>query len=111
MQTYLDTVARDKVGFSVVGAGADGKPRYVAGIRGAVERNTMRYYLALESFLGALETPMPQRFEKRIHDWFDAVEGYPRQLHELDEAEYLDMKRRERARQLSSFQSAHSRVL
>ena len=99
MKTYLATVGRDKVGFTVVGVGADGEPRYVGGTRGAVERNTMRYYLAIESFLGALSTPPQKRFEKRLHDWFAASERYPRQLHELKETQYLDMKRNERSRQ------------
>ena len=99
MKTYLGTVARDRVGFTVVGARADGEPRYVGGMRGAVERNTMRYYLAIESFLGALSMPPQKRFEKRLHDWFVAIERYPRQLHDLEETEYLDMKRNERSRQ------------
>jgi hypothetical protein len=99
MKTYLGTIARHRVGFTIVGTGADGEPRYVEGMRGAMERNTMRYYLAIESFLGALSTPPQKRFEKRLHDWFAAIERYPRQLHELDETEYVEMKRNERSRQ------------
>jgi hypothetical protein len=99
MKAYLGTIARDRVGFTVVGTGADGEPRLVDGMRGAVERNTMRYYLAIESFLGALSTPPQKRFEKRLHDWYAAIERYPRQLHEMDETEYLAMKRNERSRQ------------
>jgi len=102
MQIYLDTVAREKVGFTVVSTGSDGLPRYVGGVRGAVERNTMRYYLAIESFLGALSTPPRKRFEKRLNDWFAAVERYPRHLHEMEKSSYLDMKRKERSRQLSA---------
>jgi len=64
-----------------------------------MERNTMRYYLAIEAFLGALAVPPPARFEKRIGDWFTATERYPQQLRELDRAEYLDMKRSENLRQ------------
>ena len=59
----------------------------------------MRYYLAIESFLGALSVKGPAQFEKRINDWFAAVERYPRQLHEMEQAEYLDMKRKEYRRQ------------
>jgi len=68
-------------------------------MRGVVERNTMRYYLAIEAFLGALSAPPQAQLEKRLHDWFAAVERYPRQLHEMDEGAYLDMKRRETRRQ------------
>ena len=99
MKTYLGTIGRDKVGFTLVGTGADGEPRYIRGTRGAVERNTMRYYLAIESFLGALSSPPHERFEKRLHDWFAASERYPRQLHELEKTQYLVMKRNERSRQ------------
>ena len=99
MESYLATIARDKVGFSIVARKPDGTPVYVEGVRGVVERNTIRYYLAIEAFLGAYTLPVAEQPEKRLHDWFDAVERYPRQLHELERDEYLSMKRREMARQ------------
>jgi len=99
MQAYLGTIGSNKVGFTVVGRQSDGRPLHVGGMRGVVERNTMRYYLAIEAFLGALSTPQQARFEKRLHDWFAAVEHYPRQLHEMEQGEYLDMKRKEHLRQ------------
>jgi hypothetical protein len=99
MQTYLGTIGRDKVGFTVAGTQADGQSRYIGGIRGVVERNTMRYYLAIEAFLGALSVPAQAQLEKRLHDWFTASERYPRQLHEMEQKPYLDMKRREYQRQ------------
>lgn len=99
MLAYLGTAARNKIGFSISGTGADGQPTYIDGMRGQQERNTMRYYLAIESFLGAPPTPDGKQFEKRINDWFNASERYPRQLHELDLAEYLGMKRKEYRRQ------------
>lgn len=98
MQAYLATTGRNKVGFTVIGAQPDGQPNYIGGVRGAVERNTMRYYLAIEAFLGAASAPPQAQFEKRIRDWYAASELYPRQLHELGQGEYLDMKRRENAR-------------
>ena len=65
-----------------------------------VECNTMRYYLAIEAFLGALSAPPHARFAKRLHDCFvAALERYPRQLHELEPDEYPDMKRKEDLRQ------------
>lgn len=98
MEAYLGTIGRDKVGFTVAGRLADGGPRYVRGIRGVVERNSMRYYLAIEAFLGALASPAPSRRETSLRDWFSASERYPRQLHEIERAEYLSMKRKEYAR-------------
>ena len=99
MQAYLGTIGSNKVGFTVVGKESDGRPLHIGGMRGLVERNTMRYYLAIEAFLGALSAPPQAQLEKRLRDWFAAVEHYPRQLHELEQSEYLDMKRKEYLRQ------------
>jgi hypothetical protein len=94
-QAYLSTAGRDKVGFSVVGKDDAGRPVLVGGSRGVAERNTMRYYLALEAVLAAMALPPEQRAERRLRDWYAAVERYPRQLHEMSREEYLAMKRRE----------------
>ena len=99
MQAYLGTIGSSKVGFTIVGKQSDGRPLHIGGVRGVVERNTMRYYLAIESYLGALSAPPHARLEKRLRDWFAAIERYPRQLHELEEREYLEMKRKEYLRQ------------
>lgn len=99
MQAYMATVASSKVGFSEV-AGENGGPKApVGGMRGAVERNTMRYYLAIDAYLASLAVPASQQFEKRLQHWFGATERYPRQLHEIDKAAYLSMKRSEYKRQ------------
>jgi hypothetical protein len=95
MNAYLSTAGSEKVGFSVDGKDADGKPTYVGGVRGLVERNTMRYYLAIDDFVAA---PAPAQLEQRLNTWFDATEHYPRQLHELDKGDYLAMKRIEAKR-------------
>jgi hypothetical protein len=87
------------VGFTVTGKQTDGRPLYIGGMRGLVERNTMRYYLAIEAFLGALSEPPQAQLEKRLHDWFAAIEHYPRQLHEMEQGAYLEMKRKEIRRQ------------
>lgn len=99
MQVYLGTTGRGKVGFTVTGTQADGQPLQIGGTRGVVERNTMRYFLAIEAFLGALTMPPQAQLEKRLHDWFAAAERYPRQLHEMERGEYLEMKRKEHLRQ------------
>jgi hypothetical protein len=95
MQAYLQTVGAHKVGFTADGKQADGRPAFINGMRGALERNVMRYYLAIEAYLAALEAPPDQQLEERLKDWFDATERYAQQLHELDEDAYLEMKRRE----------------
>ena len=99
MQVYLATIGHGKVGFTVVGKQTDGQPQHIGGIRGVVERNTMRYYAAIDAFLDALSVPPNARVEKSLHNWFAAIERYPRQLHEMERNEYLDMKRREYLRQ------------
>jgi hypothetical protein len=100
LQAYLATIGRSKVGFAVVGTQSDGQPLHIGGIRGLVERNTMRYYLAIEAFLSAVSAPPQERFEKRLLEWFAGIERYPRQLHEMEQGEYLAMKRKEYLRQL-----------
>ncbi len=97
MQAYLATIGRNKVGFSVVGQHSDGQPVYIGNVRAVVERNTMRYFLAIEAYLGAVNLPATERLEKRLSDWYAAIERYPVQLHELERDQYIEMKRRELA--------------
>jgi hypothetical protein len=99
MQAYLSTAGADKVGFSVTGRDANGQPQYIRGVRGAIERNVMRYYLAIDAHLDSLEAPKTQQVDRRIQTWFDATERYARQLHEMDRNTYIAMKRQEYERQ------------
>ena len=100
MQAYLATVARDKVGFTVIGQHIDGQPIYVGGVRGVLERNTMRYYLGVETVLAAAEQlPASSRPSQSLRDWFGATERYPLQLHEIDSDTYFQMKLRQLHRQ------------
>ena len=46
-----------------MGADNNGQPEFGGGMRGLVERNTMRYHHAGESFLGALSLKPSARFE------------------------------------------------
>ncbi len=98
-QLYLATAGSGKVGFTVIGDAHAARPQFISGVRGAIERNTMRYYLAIDAYLGTRFGPLNERFEKSIVRWFDSTERYPRQLHEVDRDAYLDMKRREYLRQ------------
>jgi hypothetical protein len=99
MQTYLGTLGSGKVGFTASGTEADGQTDYIGGVRGLVERNTMRYYLAIDSYLGSAGATPAAQLEHRLQSWFAAVERYPRQLHEIDRGAYLEMKRAEYLRQ------------
>lgn len=101
MQCYLNTFGSSKVGFSVVGRKSDGQPIYAGDMRGIVERNTMRYYLAVEAYLSSLSVPEDRRLNARLQNWFAATERYPLQLHEIDQAAYLTMKHREHQRQVA----------
>lgn len=104
MQAYLATVGRSKVGFSQVEN--DGQRELVRGMRGIMERNTMRYYLAIEAYLGSLSSPQPQRVDKRLADWYAAQARYPRQLREMDRDDYIAMKQREIRRMHAELQRA-----
>ena len=99
MQGYLMTLGRDKVGFTVTGKQPNGQPVYIQGVRGVVERNTMRYYLAIDAYLAALTAPPENQLEKRFQYWYNATEQYARQLHEVERNDYLEMKRKEYQRQ------------
>jgi hypothetical protein len=97
MQAYLATIGRNKVGFSEVEREGHA-PELVRGMRGIMERNTMRYYLAIEAYLGSLSAPAERRVEKRLSDWYVASSRYPRQLHEMERNAYISMKTREVSR-------------
>jgi hypothetical protein len=100
MQAYLATAGAGKVGFTQTDPGDNSSaPDFVAGVLGVVERNTMRYFLAIDSFLAAQSESPSEQLEKRLQTWFTAVEQYPRQLHEVDRPAYLEMKRAEVIRQ------------
>ena len=99
MRTYLATSGYSKVGFTRIAAEKDRPAHLIGGVRGALERNTMRYYLAMDAYLGTLSTPASQRFEESLERWFTATEHHALQLHELDRDAYLTMKRHEYLRQ------------
>jgi len=97
MDAYLSTVGADNVGFTIERRDGDGEPVYVRGMRGVMERNTMRYFLAIQAYLDALAAPPERREDARLEAWFRAAERYPRQLHEMPLGQYLAMKHRELA--------------
>ena len=95
---YFATRGRDKVGFTQVRDG-DEPPHLVRGIRGALERNTMRYYLAFDAYLHSLGSPAPQRFEQSLERWFADTERFARQLREVGHDDYMAMKHGQYLRQ------------
>lgn len=99
MKGYLATFGRGKVGFTNIADSPAAPPKFVDGLRGLAERNTMRYYLAIDAYLSALSDPPEKRLEQRLSDWFSASEQYPRQLHEIDRRQYMQMKQEECRRQ------------
>lgn len=101
MRAYFSTAASEKVGFTVVARRSDGQPVRVGGVRGALERNTMRYFLAIDAHLRSASAPAHAQLEQRLRDWFAATERYAPQLHELEQGEYLRMKRDEYRRTLA----------
>ena len=95
MDVYLAGAGRDKFGFSVVERLPDGRPVYVDGVRGVVERSAMRYYLAVEAYLDSLAAQPGQRLEARLRRWYAAIERYPQLREAVGPGEYLEMKRKQ----------------
>ena len=96
---YLATIGRKKIGFSTEGTRFNGKPRYVRGQRGAIERNIVRYLLAIETYFATLDLAGESIYQNRLERWYDATDRYRAQLFELERGEYLENKVRERANQ------------
>lgn len=99
MKTYLATIGRDKVGFTLPANASP--PNYIGGVRGVVERNTMRYYLAIDAYLSAVAIHPSNQLEKRLQNWFSGTEQYALQLHEVERNDYISMKYKEYERQQS----------
>ena len=105
LDAYLATAGRNKVGFTATGEDADGNTLYIKGLQGIIERNCMRYFLALQSHLDTLSLPADQRYEASLNEWYGFTLKYRKQLYEVDREEYLSAKHREHANRL---QLAHN---
>lgn len=106
-RAYLATAGRDKVGFSIQGDEAN----YVNGTGGIIERNAMRYFLALKAHLDTIGLAENEQLEARLHAWYDMTARYPQQLYEMDKDEYLDTKRREWGQQRQLQEGVSQRAL
>jgi len=98
---YFATLGRGKVGFTVTGTDSTGKPEYIGGPRGALERSAVRYYFAIQSFMNTQHYPEEKRFNARISEWHDLTSRYRKQLFDLDKKEYVAVKTREHANQVA----------
>jgi hypothetical protein len=100
MKGYFAALGREKCGFSTVNTDSQGDPVYVRGSRGAIERNAVRYYFAIQAYMDTLTYPTEQRFERRISRWYDLTDRHRHQLFEMSKQEYLTYKKRERRNQV-----------
>jgi hypothetical protein len=107
---YFATLGRGKVGFTVTGTDRNSKPVYIGGPRGAIERNAVRYYFAIQSFMNTLRYPEESRFRMRISEWYDLTTRYRQQLYDLDKKDYLTYKTKEHINQVLLQQSAGTNI-
>lgn len=92
---YLATAGSGKAGFTVVGHHRDGSPEWIGGVRGIVERNAMRNFLALDAWLDTRDAPVADRAVQRLQRMAALTGRYPGQLVEMPDAEYVVTKQRE----------------
>lgn len=98
---YFATLGRGKVGFTVTGTDNTGRPEYIGGPRGALERSAVRYYFAIQSFMNTLRYPEEGRFSRRLGEWHDLTSRYRKQLLDLDKQDYVALKTREHKNQVA----------
>lgn len=97
LRAYLATAGRSKIGFSLETT-TDGSRQPVRGARAALERNVMRYHLALLAYAQVDGEPGGPRTEARLRRWFELTERHAAQLHEVPLDDYLREKRQDFAR-------------
>jgi len=100
-KVYFGTLGRSKVGFTVTGSDDYGNPVYIGGARGSIERNAVRYYFAIQSFMNSMRYPEESRFKMSIGEWYDLTSRYRKQLFELDKQDYLTSKMSEHINQMT----------
>jgi hypothetical protein len=99
-KAYFATLGRSKVGFTVTGTDGNDKPVYIGGPRGAVERNAVRYYFAIQSYMSALHNPASSTLGIRTSHWYDLTTRYRQQLVDLEKRDYLTFKSAEHKNQV-----------
>ncbi|MEJ2179842.1 MAG: hypothetical protein P8Y28_05240 [Gammaproteobacteria bacterium] len=91
---YLATIGRHKVGFTITEYDDSNNPIFVKGLQGIVERNSMRYFLAIRSFLDT-STLRREQWDTRVQHWYRLARRFERQFIEVREKEYVETKRKE----------------
>jgi len=99
-KAYFATLGRSKAGFTVTGKDRKGNPVYIGGPRGAIERNAVRYYFAIQSFMNSLHYPEKSRLSMTISQWYDLTTRYRKQLFDLEKKDYLTFKTKEHQNQV-----------
>lgn len=99
-KAYFATLGRSKVGFTVTGTDNNGQPVYIGGPRGAIERNAVRYYFAIQSAMDTVRFPEKDQFSMRINRWYDFTTRYRKQLFDLERKNYLTYKTKEHTNQM-----------
>jgi hypothetical protein len=97
---YFATFGRGKSGFTVTGTDSSGSIVYIGGQRGAMERNVVRYYLAIQSFMDTLHHPEENRFSMRISQWYDLTSRFRKQLYEMEKKDYIIVKTEDHKKQV-----------
>ena len=95
MGLYFSTLGRNKIGFSVVGTDRKGNPEFSTGTQAMLERNVVRYLLALRTYIQTHTIEGIEGIHTRTAAWYEATEAYPEQLYEVDRDDYLQDKIKE----------------
>ena len=66
-----------------------------------MERNAVRFYFAIQSFINTLRYPEKSRFSMRTIKWYDLTSRYRKQLFDLDKKDYLTFKKKEHMNQVT----------
>ena len=93
LSAYLHTLGRNKIGFSTQPHQSNNQPVYVGGVQGLLERNIMRYFFALETYLSFPEDTA--NFNQRFKHWYARTMDYKDQLYDVEKAVYLSSKQQE----------------
>jgi len=97
---YFATLGKGCAGFTVTGTDGSGKPLYIGGQRGAIERNVVRYYLAIGSYMDTLHFPETDRLPERLSKWYEYTSRFRKQLFEMEKKDYMEIKTEEYRNQL-----------
>jgi len=110
MEAYFGTLGRNKIGFSIIKQDKDYNPEYIDGTRGAIERNSVRYYFAILAYMDTLKFPEKNRFEQRIQLWYSLTDRLRDQLFELPREDYISCKKLELQNQIKLQEQENSNL-